>query len=114
MATALTQARLAEIQVRFREANERIEATAYNTRLLGAVPFICECANADCTEIVRLELDEYEAVRVNPRRFFVRPGHAAPAVAAGAAIIVDETPGYTLVDEIGVAGEIAEARYDSQ
>jgi hypothetical protein len=48
--------------VRFREANERIEATAYNTRLLGPVPFICECANPDCTEIVRLELDEYEAV----------------------------------------------------
>jgi hypothetical protein len=51
---------------------------------------------------------------VNPRRFFVRPGHAAPAVAAGAAIIFDETAGYTLVDEIGVAGEIAEALYDNQ
>jgi hypothetical protein len=35
-------------------------------------------------------------------------------VAAGAAIIVDETAGYTLVDEIGVAGEIAEALYDNQ
>ena len=49
-----------------------------------------------------------------------RPGTAAlrngPAVAhsvaAGAAVIVDENAGYTLVDKIGVAGEIAEARYD--
>jgi hypothetical protein len=112
--TALTQARMAETQARFREANERIEATAYNTQLLGPVPFICECANTDCTEIVRLELDEYEAARQDPRRFFVVPGHAGPAVAAGAAAIVDETPGYTLVDKIGVAGEIAEARYDDQ
>jgi hypothetical protein len=112
--TALTQARIAETQARFREANERIEATAYNTQLLGPVPFICECANADCTEIVRLELDEYESARQNPRRFFVEPGHARPAVAAGAAVIVDEMPGYTLVDKIGVAGEIAEARYDKQ
>src|SRR3954453_10274128 len=33
--TGLTQARIAETQARFREANERIEATAYNTQLLG-------------------------------------------------------------------------------
>lgn len=112
--TDLTQARMAETQARFREANEKIETTAYNTQLLGPVPFICECANVDCTEIVRLELDEYEDGRQNPRRFFVAPGHAGPAVAAGAAVIVDETPGYTLVDKIGVAGEIAEARYDNQ
>ena len=111
---ALTQTRIAETQARFREANERIEATAYNTQLLGPVPFICECANAECIEIVRLELDEYENVRVNPRRFFVEPGHAGLAVAAGAAVIVDEAPGYTVVDKIGVAGEIAEARYDNQ
>jgi len=110
--TGLTQAGIAETQARFREANERIEAAAHNIQLLGPVPFICECANADCTEIVRLELDEYEAARENPRRFFVVSGHAGPAVAAGAAVIVNETIGYTLVDKIGVAGEIAEARYD--
>ena len=110
--TDLTQERMAENQSRFREANERIEATAYNTQPLGPVPFICECPNAECMEIVRLELDEYESVRENPRRFFVAPGHAAASVAAGAAVIVDENAGYTLVDKIGVAGEIAEARYD--
>ena len=60
------------------------------------------------------EIDEYEDARRNPRRFFVAPGHAGPAVAAGAAVIVNESVGYTLVDKVGVAGEIAEERYDNQ
>jgi dissimilatory sulfite reductase (desulfoviridin) alpha/beta subunit len=83
-------------------------------QLVGPVPFICECANTDCMEIVRLDLDEYEAARQNPRRFFVAPGHAGSAVAAGAAVTVAETAAYTLVDTIGLAGEIAEARYDDR
>ncbi len=83
-------------------------------QLMARVPFFCECADADGMEIVRLDLDEYEAARQNPRRFFVAPGHAGLAVAAGAAVIVAETAAHTLVDTIGVACEIAEARYDER
>jgi hypothetical protein len=111
-ATDLTKERIAENQASFREANEKIEATAYRVELPGRVPFICECFDAVCMEIIRLRLDEYEGVREHPRRFFTAPGHSAAAVAAGAAVIAEEHDGYTLVDKIGVAGEIAEERYD--
>jgi hypothetical protein len=95
-------------------ANDRIEAAAYRMQLVGPLPFICECADADCMAIVRLDLDEYEDARQNPRRFFVAPDHADPAVAIGSAVIVAETAAYTLVDTIGIAGKIAEARYEGR
>ena len=108
----LTQERIAENQATFRDANERIELTADQMNLAGPVPFICECSDSTCVEIVRLDLDEYEDVRQHPRRFFTVPGHAEAAVQAGAATVAKRLPGYTLVDKINVAGEIAEERYD--
>jgi hypothetical protein len=111
-ATNLTLERIAENQASFREANEKIEAGAYRIGLPGRMPFICECSDVACMEIIRLSLDEYEDVRQHPTRFFTAPGHSAPAVAAGAAVIAEELDRYTLVDKIGVAGEIAEERYD--
>ena len=110
--TELTQERIAENQATFREANERIESTADQMNLAGPVPFICECSDPTCMEIVRLDIDEYEDVRQYPRRFFTVPGHAEAAVQAGAAIVAKRLPGYTLVDKINIAGEIAEQRYD--
>jgi hypothetical protein len=111
-ATDLTQERIAENQASFREANDKIEAAAYRIGLPERVPFICECSDPECMELIRLSLDEYANVRQSPRRFCTAPGHAEAAVAAGAAVIVGEVGGYTLVDKIGVAGEIAEERYD--
>jgi hypothetical protein len=110
--TELIQERIAENQATFRDANERIESTADQMSLAGRVPFICECSDPTCIEIVRLNLDEYEDVRQHPRRFVTVPGHAEAAVQAGAASVAKRLPGYTLVDKINVAGEIAEQRYD--
>jgi hypothetical protein len=104
----LTLERIALNQARFRAANERIEASAEAMGLLGAVPFICECADLTCDEIVRLSLQRYEEVRHNPRLFFVAPGHQALAVGSGAGVVVGEEDGYVLVETIGVAGSIAE------
>jgi len=78
------------------------------------IPFICECAKPECMELVRLTMNEYEDVRQHPRRFFVAHGHAAPAIAVGAAFIVGDTAQYTLVEKTGIAGEIAEQLYDEQ
>jgi hypothetical protein len=107
----LSQERLAENQATFREANERIEAAADDMGLLEPVPFICECAARECTEIVRLTLTEYEDVRSNPRRFFNALGHERLSVEAGAGVVVETTPRYVLVDKVGVAGEVAQERY---
>ena len=60
------QKHLAEIgqaQVSYRVENEAIEASADRLALLGPIPFVCECPDRDCAEIVRLSFDEYEAIR---------------------------------------------------
>jgi hypothetical protein len=113
MSEQQTVERIAENQSRFREANEQIEATADRMHLLGPVPFVCECPEPSCTEIVRMTLDDYEGVRQHERRFFVVPGHQEKSVSSGAGEVVgyDESGDFVLVDKIGVAGEIAEERY---
>lgn len=78
----------------------------------GRLPFICECADRTCMEIVRLSLDEYEEVRTHPRRFVTAPGHQALSVEAGAGVVVGSHDGFVLVEKVDVAGEIAAERYD--
>lgn len=107
----LIQQRIALNQSAFREANERIEATADQMALLGPVPFICECADPNCTEIVSLSLIDYENVRQYPTRFFNYPSHEATSVEAGAGVVVGHLSGCVLVDKVGVAGAIAAEEY---
>jgi hypothetical protein len=108
-----TAVRIAENQSRFREANEQIEAAADAMSLVGQIPFLCECPRPECTEITRLSLEEYEEIRQEPRWFFTAPGHQDVAVENGVGVVLAEADGrYVTVEKIGVAGEIAEARYD--
>jgi hypothetical protein len=108
-----TAVRIAENQSRFREANERIEAAADGMHLAGQVPFLCECPRLECTELTRLSLEEYEEIRRDPRYFLTAPGHQDVAVESGAAVVIAEERGrYVTVEKIGLAGEIAAARFD--
>jgi len=106
----LTQIRIAENQATFRRANEQIEAAASKLGIDGRVPFICECPDETCIEIVSLERTDYEKVRRHARRFFTAPGHERLSVESGAAEVAAERDGYVLVDKIGVAGEVAAER----
>ena len=108
-----TLVRIAENQSRFREANERIEAAAESMQLVGPVPFVCECPDPQCTELVRMVLDEYEAIRAHERRFFVVKGHEEISVSSGAAVFADgfDEQRYLVLEKIGLAGEIASDRY---
>jgi hypothetical protein len=106
----LSQTRIAENQSAFRRANERIEATADLMGLL-VVPFVCECPDGECDQIVRMTLDEYESVRVNPRQFFTVPGHESQSVNAGASVVIERFREYVIVEKIGIAGMIATAEY---
>jgi hypothetical protein len=105
--TELMEERIAHNQATFREANERIGAAAGVYEVETPVPFICECADPTCSEIVRLLLVQYEEIRSEPRHFLNVPGHQAAS--QGAAVVVEERDGYTIVEKIGLAGEIAEA-----
>ena len=105
-----TRVRIAENQATFRDANERIEAAARELEIGGEVPFICECADAGCTEIVQLGLSVYAEVRRHERRFFTVPGHQRLSVESGAGTVVGEGRGYVLVDKVGIAGDVAAGR----
>ena len=107
MTTPLTQERIAEHQIACRRSNNRIFRTAEQLALTTPIPFICECADTACTEIVQLNAVEYQAVRRHPRGFFNITGHEAPSVKAGAERIVAVISDFTMVMKIGVAGERA-------
>lgn len=107
--------RIGENESMFRAANETIELKAESVSV-GAepVPFVCECPDPSCTEIVKLTLVEYEEIRTGPTRFFVVSGHQALAVQANAAVVVEERDDVVIAEKIGIAGEVAAALHGKQ
>jgi hypothetical protein len=92
----------------FRDANEQIRAAADAHEVFEAIPFICECADRECSAIVRLPASEYDTIRSVPTHFLNVRGHA---VAGGSAVrVVEERPGYDLVENVGRAAEVATER----
>ncbi len=89
----------------FRDANERIAEAARQYDRTERVPFICECADPECRELLVLSLDEYEGVRAESAHFIVLPGHeqSAPQHVA----LVEERPKYHIVERIGEAADVA-------
>lgn len=103
----LTEKRIARNDATFREANEQIGAAAGIYGIEGAVPFICECADPACSEIVPLELRRYEEIRADSRHFLNVAGHEAAA--QGAAVVIDKREAYVIVEKVGHAGDVVEA-----
>jgi hypothetical protein len=96
------EARVAKNEVLFREVNERIRELA---RMDGATEFLCECGDAGCVEPVTLTLPEYESVRSEAARFFVRPGHEEPDIED----VVERAEEYLVVEKrVGTPADIAE------
>lgn len=108
----LMEERIARNDATFRDANEQISAAAGTYQFEAAVPFICECADPTCSQIVSLDLEQYEEIRANPRRFLNVRGHEVAA--QGAAVVVDERDSYVIVEKIGHAGKVAEALDERQ
>jgi hypothetical protein len=78
---------------RRRASNERIAAAAASYRFdrLTAVPFICECSDVECSELLRLTLEELARGR-RLGRTVVAPGHASSGTS------VHSERGYWVVD----------------
>jgi hypothetical protein len=109
-----TAERVAVNEHTFREANDRIEKAADEIGSgLETVPFICECADRDCVEIVRLARSDYQAVRADPRTFLVAPGHETTQV-EGVEVAQTQVKleHFSLMEKIGETGEIAEELAD--
>jgi hypothetical protein len=70
---------LVENQRRFRLANEEIDRARIELGFDGdAVPFLCECPDRSCTNVVPLRPDEYARARAETDRYVVLPGHVPP------------------------------------
>ena len=72
----LSEERAARNEAVFRAANDRIaERRAALPAVDGRTPFLCECEDERCTELVLLTSEEYELVRADAVRFVVACGH---------------------------------------
>jgi hypothetical protein len=69
--------RAGENEALYREVNERVRDLNQHFGLdeEELVDFVCECAQLDCTERIRLTTAEYERLRESALRFAVLPGH---------------------------------------
>lgn len=96
--------KLAENQSIFRVANEGMEKAAASHHFARdqGVPFLCECADPACREIVMLSLEDYERVRAQPSWFLLVAGHEDAEAAYER--IVEAEHGYAIVEKIGAAG----------
>jgi hypothetical protein len=97
--------RAARNEVLFRQVNERVKdvSEAFSSLDPSAIDFMCECGSADCTEPVRLTLDEYERVRSDPTHFFVVTAHVIPEIE----IVVRSGNGYTVVEKRPAESDVA-------
>lgn len=84
----------------FREINEGVRATTPD----GALSFLCECGRLGCNQLIALSRPQYEAVRANPRRFLVVPGHEL----AEFEHVVEHHDDYAVVEKHADAAEVAE------
>jgi hypothetical protein len=97
---------VAENESSFRRANERLEKRFRELNAEGLTPFLCECGDAACTQVIRLTLDEYEAVRAHGTHFAIVPGHQI----LEAERIVEENGRYDVVEKTDPGRRVAVAR----
>jgi hypothetical protein len=104
MATS-EEAKRAENEAAFREANERIETAAIELDPpLERVPFLCECADVHCRETVPLTRQEYERIRADGAVFVVAIGHASEADN-----VLEERDAYAVIRKTGGEASVTRA-----
>lgn len=97
-------ARLAKNETVFRSANEAIDSNRADGGEEKLI-FLCECGQETCFERISLTRSEYEAVRSEPARFAVAPGHED--LTAGE-VVVSESSGHSVVEKRGGERTIVE------
>lgn len=101
------EARRAHNEVVFRTVNEEIKALIDADDIeLPLAPFICECGDRACRELIRVPLEKYRDVRESPRRFLLANGHEQRD--GRETTTVETHDGFVVIEKTGIAGEIAE------
>jgi hypothetical protein len=73
--------RMGENEILYREVNEQVAGLQDRLGLDEEyVDFVCECAQLECSDRIRLTRGEYEEVRASGNRFAVTEGHEEPSV----------------------------------
>jgi hypothetical protein len=107
--SSLWEQRAARNEALFREVNENIARLEEQHGQTETAPvYICECANADCTDQLAIDPETYRRVRQEARLFFVRSGHQDPQLER----VVERHGDVLVVEKTGVAGEVAEQTQD--
>lgn len=100
--------RSARNEALFRKANERIVKRRDDLNVDSArTPFLCECDDVSCAEVVLLTREEYARVRAHGRRFLVAHSHLGDH-----SRVVEDAGRFMIVEKVGDAGTIAEALDD--
>lgn len=109
MKNTLSERRLAENEVFFRQFNEGVQRQLEDLRRIAkehgdesSLPdtdmplhFYCECADAGCQQRLRLKPSTYAAIHKNRKRFIIVCGHQATDIER----IVSQKPGYCIVEK---------------
>jgi hypothetical protein len=101
--------RIVRNEIAFRAANETLR-TVFSDREaepLDVYPFLCECGDRECTQVVEIPLEVYAEIREHPARFLISSGHKQLA----SETIVDVRDGFEVVEKAGAAGETARATW---
>jgi len=91
-------------EILLRKLNERIED--HHLRVQPTVAeWVCECADENCAQPIRMSIAEYEAVRVEPTHFFIAPAeeHLSPDIE----YVVRREPLYWVIAKMGVGAEMS-------
>ena len=99
-----SDAQRAENESTFRRANEHIERKAKQLHFdERRTPYLCECDDLGCTEVLMLTRSEYEGVRSHPRHFFILPGHGGPNDRT-----LEQNDAFRVIEKTGEEGRIVE------
>jgi hypothetical protein len=102
------EVRAARNQALFRAVNDQlVEVHQAFGEIVDRFSVACECARADCVDLIEVPADAYRAVRRNPRTFVVVSDHVEPGVER----VVSNDDGYAVVEAQGHGVAVAEATF---
>jgi hypothetical protein len=96
----------AKNEAAFRLANETLEAKAGEFGFGDQpTPYLCECEDETCMDVIRLTREEYETVRAHPKRFVMAPGHQEADDR-----LLEQAAGFAIIEKQGEEGDLVAER----
>ncbi len=93
--------RVAWNEILFREVNEHVDAGG--RRPAENFEILCECADTECMEHIRVTTESYERTRGQPTDFLLKPGHDKPEFET----IIESHEDFVVVRKRGEAAVLA-------